>query len=60
MFPIRCFTCRKVIGNKYEEYKKLTKNLDYQDKNALLNIFNFMKINRMCCRRIFMTHVEIN
>ena len=23
MFPVRCFTCNKVIGNKYETYKNM-------------------------------------
>lgn len=52
-FPVRCFTCGRVIGDLYEEYKKLIpqgadKSLDQ------------LGINRYCCRRMFVSHVEMN
>ena len=51
IIPVRCFTCSKVIGNKYEKYAKLVeeknKNNNYtnnQDKN-IDNDDIFKKLN---------------
>ncbi|MCK4319473.1 DNA-directed RNA polymerase subunit N [Candidatus Micrarchaeota archaeon] len=52
-FPVRCFTCGSVIGHRYEEYKEKAKNTS--QKEAL----DSMNITRYCCRRMFLTHVEL-
>ena len=52
-FPVRCFSCGAIIGHKYEEYKKLAKELG--PKQAL----DKLGIKRYCCRRMFISHVEI-
>ena len=54
MFPIRCFTCGAVIGSKYEKYKKLLET-GLSKKNAL----DRLNVMRICCRRMFLTHVEL-
>ena len=54
MLPIRCFSCNKVLGNYnqiFEEYKKNSN--EYQD------FFEKLNIKRYCCRKIFLTHVDI-
>lgn len=55
MIPVRCFTCGKVIANKWETYKSHLKsglsNADALDQVGL---------RRYCCRRMFLTHVEID
>lgn len=51
--PIRCFTCGKVIAGKWEQYK-----IDIQSmpkKDAL----NKAQLTRICCRRMFLGHVDI-
>lgn len=48
-FPIRCFTCGKVIANKYEKY------LTYDNPEEA---FTELKIERYCCRRMFLTHID--
>ncbi|RZN73116.1 MAG: DNA-directed RNA polymerase subunit N [Candidatus Methanolliviera hydrocarbonicum] len=53
MFPIRCFTCGKVISRYWEEYKQRVKDGEEPGK-----ILNDLGIERYCCRRIFLTHVE--
>lgn len=53
IIPIRCFTCNKVIGNKWNEYLILKENFD--DKECL----DKLKLNRYCCRRMILTHVEL-
>ena len=54
IFPVRCFTCNKVIGNKWYTYKKLQeKNLEIDD------IFKNLRINKYCCKRHFTCHIEV-
>ena len=53
-FPIRCFTCGAVIADKYEEYAKRVK----EGKNPA-KVLEEMDIERYCCRRMFLSHVEV-
>ena len=53
-FPIRCFTCGAVIADKYEEYAKRVK----EGKNPA-KVLEEMEIDRYCCRRMFLSHVEV-
>ena len=55
MFPVRCFSCGKVVGNKYETYKNLL-----QENHTAEEALNLLSITRYCCRRIFLTHVDVN
>lgn len=51
LFPIRCFTCGKVIGNLYELYeKKITEKITAQE------VLDELKVNRFCCRRMFLSY----
>lgn len=53
-FPIRCFSCGKTINTLWDTYKKRIEN--EESPAAVLDDLN---IGRMCCRRMFMTHVDI-
>ena len=53
-FPIRCFTCGAVIADKYEDYAKRVK----EGKNPA-KVLEEMEIERYCCRRMFLSHVEV-
>jgi DNA-directed RNA polymerase subunit N len=53
-FPIRCFTCGAVLADKYEEYAKRVK----EGKNPA-KVLEEMEIERYCCRRMFLAHVEV-
>jgi DNA-directed RNA polymerase subunit N len=53
-FPIRCFTCGAVIADKCEEYAKRVK----EGKNPA-KVLEEMEIERYCCRRMFLSHVEV-
>ena len=53
-FPIRCFTCGSVIGNLYDTYSKQVK----EGKNPA-KVLESMGIERYCCRRMFLGHVEV-
>jgi len=77
IIPVRCFTCNKVIGDKYSSY--LSKIEDFKKKNpppdttidtntiksGLVTksyqgeILDELGIKRYCCRRMFLTQVDI-
>ena len=71
IIPIRCFTCGKVIADKWEDYKKLkTKHNHNKDEDTVINISNVKKtpegktlddlnIKRMCCRRMFLGQIDL-
>ncbi len=53
IIPVRCFTCGKVMGNKWNEFNELKK--EYPEDEAL----DKLKLTRYCCRRMLLTHVEL-
>ncbi|CAM9828490.1 unnamed protein product [Phaeothamnion confervicola] len=54
IIPVRCFTCGKVIGNKWETYLSLLQ-ADYGEGDAL----DELGLKRYCCRRMVLTHVDL-
>jgi DNA-directed RNA polymerase subunit N (RpoN/RPB10) len=75
IIPVKCFTCGKVLGNKYRYYQrevaklKAAKNMDTEkviyltkdfiDKTPEGEILDKLKLTKMCCRRHVLTHVDI-
>lgn len=55
IIPIRCFSCAKVIADKWEKYQELIKS-GLTEAEAL----NEVGLKRYCCRRMFLGHVDIN
>ncbi|MGQ9595850.1 MAG: DNA-directed RNA polymerase subunit N [Thermoproteota archaeon] len=53
MFPVRCFTCGKVIGHLWEEYAKRVA----AGENSK-NVLDSLNITRICCRRMFISYVD--
>jgi DNA-directed RNA polymerase subunit N len=53
IIPVRCFTCGKVIGDKWEEFKERAQEgqEDHQD------VLDELGITKYCCRTVFLTHV---
>jgi len=54
IIPVRCFTCGRVIGDKWEEFSRRVK--EGEKPNHVLDDLGF---KRYCCRRMFISHVEI-
>lgn len=54
LIPIRCFSCNKIIGNKWETYKA---RLDSGKSKS--DAFAEIGLRRYCCKRMFLGHVEI-
>lgn len=53
LIPVRCFTCGRLIADKYEEYQdRVGKE---EDPEIVLDNIG---IERYCCRRMFLTTVE--
>jgi DNA-directed RNA polymerase subunit N (RpoN/RPB10) len=52
-FPVRCFTCGGVVGHLYDEYKNMLKA-----KSTPEEALNSLSVERYCCRRMFLSHVE--
>ena len=52
--PVRCFTCGKVIGDKWEDFARRVKEGEDVGK-----VLDDLGVSRYCCRRMLLSHVEI-
>jgi DNA-directed RNA polymerase subunit N (RpoN/RPB10) len=75
IIPVKCFTCGMVIANKYRYYeievrkRKLAKSMqlekvlyltkEFHDKTPEGEVLDELGMTKMCCRRHFLTHVDI-
>jgi DNA-directed RNA polymerase subunit N (RpoN/RPB10) len=75
IIPVKCFTCGMVLADKYRYYQeevrklKLAKSLDvekviyltkeFHEKTPEGEVLDEMNLTKMCCRRHFLTHVDI-
>ncbi len=75
IIPIKCFTCGKVLADKYLYYQKRVIQLkldEKQDTEAVIylnannikktvegKVMDELKLNKICCRRHMLTHVDI-
>lgn len=75
IIPVKCFTCGKVLADKYQFYKreikkkKISKSIDLEnvlyltkdfvDKTVEGEVMDLLKLNKYCCRRHILTHVDI-
>lgn len=71
IIPVRCFTCGKVIGDKWVDYNELRiKYNKTKDEDTIINLANVKKtpegkamdelnIKRICCRRMFLGQTDL-
>ena len=75
IIPIKCFSCGKVLADKYLYYiktineKKMKKGVsgdevvyltkDNIEKTVEGEVLDYLGLNKMCCRRHMLTHVDI-
>ena len=74
IIPVKCFTCGKVLGDKYRYYIREVRkakinsddlnNVTYltqsnMEKTAEGKILDKMGLTKICCRRHMLTHVDI-
>lgn len=53
--PVRCFSCGKVVGDKWESYLNLLQEDELDEGTALSRL----GLKRYCCRRMILTHVDL-
>lgn len=51
--PVRCFSCGKVIGDKWEEFQERVE--DGEDAGEVLDDLG---LEKYCCRTVFLGNVE--
>lgn len=54
IIPVRCFTCGKVVGGLYEEF---VRRVQMGEKSN--EVLDSLGVERYCCRRIFLTHIDL-
>jgi len=54
MVPVRCFSCGKVIGHLYEQFRKMVEQGE-KAETAL----DELKIKRYCCRRMIFSQADL-
>ena len=74
LIPVRCFTCGGVLANKYRFYerevrkikheKQMSDNVVYLTRENVKKtpegeVMDFLGLNKVCCRRHILTHVNI-
>ena len=75
IIPIRCFTCGKIIADKWEFYqqKKAEYSQDERNRDTYIDVdklkkqeytpeykaLNDCKLERICCRRMFLSHADL-
>ena len=75
IIPVKCFTCGKVLGDKYLYYVKnvrkikLENNMSVSDvvyltettteKTPEGKVLDDLGLSKLCCRRHMLTHVDI-
>ena len=52
--PVRCFSCGKVIGDKWDEFEERVQ--DGEDKKEVLDDLG---LEKYCCRTVFLTNVDM-
>lgn len=55
--PVRCFSCNKVIGDKFEFFTKEKDNETNKKSNKKL--LDDLGLNRYCCRRHMISTVDL-
>lgn len=75
IIPVKCFTCGKVLANKYRYYEREVRKTNManggntdevvylteenKDKTPSGEVLDMLKLNKICCRRHILTHVDI-
>lgn len=70
IIPVRCFTCGKVLGDKWQKYTELKSKYKTSDEDTIINLKNVKKtaegkamdelnIKRICCRRIMLGQLDL-
>jgi DNA-directed RNA polymerase subunit N len=54
IIPVRCFTCGKVVADHWEEFARRVKAGERPKQ-----VLDDMGMTRYCCRRMFISQVDV-
>lgn len=54
IIPVRCFTCGKLIADRWEEFARRVKAGERPKK-----VLDDLGMTRYCCRRMFISQVDV-
>ncbi len=54
IIPVRCFTCGKVVADKYDQFKR-----EVQQGEDPAVVLDKLGLQRYCCRRMLLSHIDI-
>ena len=72
IIPVRCFTCGKILADKYVFYKNEVQKNKKTDEDTIINVnakniqqtpegkaLDKVGLKRYCCRRAMLTHIDL-
>lgn len=72
IIPVKCFTCGNVLADKYNYFQRRVKERKFSQPNQNIyltkenikksieaEVLEEIQINKMCCRRHMLTHVDV-
>ena len=75
IIPVKCFTCGQVLADKYEYYLREVRTIKMKEdlpqdtvvyfsksnvtKTPEARVLDQLKLNKVCCRRHMLSHVDI-
>ena len=60
MIPVRCFSCGKVVADKYYEFREeVEKNKHMHKEVDVGKILDKLGYDRYCCRRMVLSQEEL-
>ncbi len=54
IIPVRCFSCAKLVGDKWEPFSKRVAAGEHPKE-----VLDDVGVERYCCRRMLLSHVEL-
>ena len=57
MVPVRCFTCGKVVGEYWEEFKARSETKEGDEDPE--KVLDELGVERQCCRRMLVSHKDL-
>jgi DNA-directed RNA polymerase subunit N len=54
IMPVRCFTCGKLVADRWEEFARRVKAGERPKQ-----VLDEMGMTRYCCRRMFISQVDV-
>ena len=54
IIPVRCFSCGKLVGDKWEPFSKRV-----AAGESPKEVLDDVGVERYCCRRMLLSHVEL-